>query len=160
VDDSNDAVAEVLSQLATWQEVEGAVPFKVLAYRNAAEAVRDLDRPVADLVRAGEDLTEIESIGKGMAQRIEEIVQVGPAAYLEEFERSVGPGLFELLRLPGLGPKRLRALRDELDVRSPEDLRAAAEAGRVRELAGFGAKTEERLLRRVLRVLEGGSGEE
>ncbi len=154
MDDSNDAVANVLEHLGTWEELQGAVPFKILAYRNAAEALRALNRPVADMVRAGEDLTAIEAIGKGIAKRIDAIVSEGPACFRERFVNEVGPGLFELLRIPGLGPKRVRQLRDELDVRSPEDLRAACEAGRVREVRGLGAKTEERLLRRVRRVLE------
>lgn len=153
MDESNEAIAVVLDQLGTWQELQGAVPFKIMAYRNAAEAVRSLDGPIADMVRAGDDLTELEFIGKGMAKRIAEIVEAGPTAYRESFENEVGPGLFELLRLPGLGPKRVRVLRDELEVRSPEGLRTACEAGRVRELEGFGEKTEERLLRRVRRAL-------
>jgi DNA polymerase (family 10) len=153
VDESNDAIADLLEHLATWEELQGSVPFKIMAFRNAAEALLMLDRPVADMVRAGEDLTEIESIGKGIAKRIAEIVAEGPARYRERFENEVGPGLFELLRIPGLGPKRVRVLRDELEVRSPEDLRDACLAGRVKELEGFGAKTEERLLRRARRAL-------
>ncbi len=150
---SNDDVADVLDELALWQELEGAVPFKVLAYRNAAESLRDLGRPIDDLVAAGEDLTQLESIGKGMAARIEEILARGVERYREEFRASAGPGLFELLKIAGLGPKRIRTLRDELGVDSPEALRKAAEAGQLRELTGFGEKTEERLLRRVKRLL-------
>jgi len=150
---TNDAIADVLDHLAIWQELEGAVPFKILAYRNGAESIRDHDGDVAEMVRAGEDLTKLEGIGKGIAKRIAEIVAAGPTAFRERFEREVGPGLFELLRIPGLGPKRVRVLRDALGITSPEELRAAAEAGRIRELEGFGEKTEERLLRRVRRAL-------
>ena len=153
MDDSNEAVAVILEQLATWEELQGSVPFKIMAYQNAAEAMRSMSRPVAEMVRAEEDLTTIDSVGKGIAKRITEIVTEGPAAFRERFEHEVGPGLFELLRIPGLGPKRVRALRDRLDVRSPEDLRDACEAKRVRELEGFGEKTEERLLRRARRAL-------
>lgn len=153
VNESNEAIATVLDLLGTWQELQGAVPFKILAYRNASEALRSLDEDVADKVHAGDDLTQLEFIGKGMAKRIAEIVAAGPAGYREQFEKEVGPGLFELLRMPGLGPKRVRFLRDELDVRSPEDLRAACEAGRVRELEGFGERTEKLLLRRARQAL-------
>ncbi len=153
MDESNDAIADVLELLGTWQELQGDAPFKILAYRNAAEALLTLDRSAAEMVRAGEDLTKLDSIGKGMAKRIVDIVTEGPGPYRERFERESGPGLFELLRIPGLGPKRVRQLRDMLDVRSPEDLRAACEAQRVRAIEGFGEKTEERLLRRARRAL-------
>ena len=153
MEDSNDAIADLLDHLGTWQELQGAVPFKIFAYRNAAESLRSLDRPVAEMVRKGEDLTQIESVGKGIAKWIEEIVAEGAGPFRERFENEVGPGLFELLRIPGLGPKRVRVLRDQLGVRSPEDLRSACEAERVRKVEGFGEKTEERLLRRVRRFL-------
>ena len=151
--DDNDAIADVLDQLGTWQELQGAMPFKVLAYRNAAEELRELDDSVAERVTRGDDLTKIDAVGKGMAQRIEEIVKAGVDAYRRGFEQEVGPGVFELLRIPGLGPKRVRALMEHLEIRSPEDLRDACVAGRLRSLEGFGEKTEADLLRRARRAL-------
>ena len=157
--DDNEAVADMLDQLGTWQELQGAVPFKVLAYRNAAEELRSLDDAVAERVARGDDLTKIDAVGKGMAQRIEAILAAGVEAYRRQFGEEVGPGLFELLRIPGLGPKRVRTLMERLEIRSPEDLRDACLAGRLRSLDGFGEKTEADLLRRARRALgEGDQG--
>ena len=154
--DDNEAVADMLDQLGTWQELQGAVPFKVLAYRNAAEELRSLDDAVAERVARGDDLTKIDAVGKGMAQRIEAILAAGVEAYRRQFGEEVGPGLFELLRIPGLGPKRVRTLMERLEIRSPEDLRDACLAGRLRSLDGFGEKTEADLLRRARRALDEG----
>ena len=140
MDDTNDAIADVLELLGTWQELQGAVAFKVMAYRNAAEELRSLDDPVVDWVKRGDDLTKNDAVGKGMAQRITEIAEKGALAYRESFEKEVGPGIFELLRIPGLGPKRVRQLMEKLDIRSPEALRDACLAGRLREAEGSGPR--------------------
>jgi len=118
----------------------------VRAYRNAAETVRALPRKVHELVGAGEDLTELSGIGKDLAGKIAEIVETGSLSLLEEMGRDTPPELADLLHIPGLGPKRARALHQALEIDGPDDLARAAREGRVRELPGFGEKTERAIL--------------
>jgi DNA polymerase (family 10) len=142
----NSEIADQFETLADLLEIEGANPFRVRAYRNAAQTVRSHGQGMAGLVEAGEDLSELPDIGDDLAQKIAEIVRTRKLRLLEEVEARVPLELARLTRLDGLGPKRVQALYRELGVRSLDDLRRAAEAHRVRGLKGFGAKTEERIL--------------
>jgi DNA polymerase (family 10) len=110
----------------------------VRAYRNAARTVRDLGREVRDMVAAGETLSELPGIGA-----------TGDCETPRDLRGKTPPALAALLRLPGLGPKRVRALYDALHIQSLEELGAAAREGRTRGLPGFGEKTEERMLRAI-----------
>ena len=147
-------VARVLDSIADLLELDQASPFRVRAHRNAADSLRFLDPPLADLVAAGEDLTALQDVGAGIAKKIEEIVAKGADAYLAELDAGA-PGLLELLRIPGIGPKRARDLR-ALGIASVDALREAAESGRLGEVPGFGPKTVERILRRLARSAEQG----
>lgn len=149
MDPQNAAIADVLESIANLLEIDDESPFRIRAYRNAADTIRLLDPPLCAMVAAGERLTTVQDIGPAIAKKVEEIVRAGCAVYLEQLEAERSPGLLELLRIPGLGPKRVRALRDGLGISSIDDLRAAAEAGRLSEVPGFGAKTAERLLERL-----------
>lgn len=153
----NKQIADILDDIGSLLEVDDASPFRIRAYKNAADTIRLLDPPLADMVARSEDLTELQDIGPAIAKKIEEIVRTGHLEYVERLADESGAGLLELLRIPGLGPRRVRQLRDELGVTSREQLRTALEEGRVRGLPGFGQKTEERLLRRLENA--GGSGE-
>lgn len=150
---TNQDVAEVLEAIALLMEVDDVEPFRVRAYRAAADEIRAWPEPVADMVAANRDLTELQGVGQAIAARVTGIVVAGREAALAELERATAPGILHLLRVPGLGPKRARVLRDELGVTSLEAAREACEQGRVRTLPGFGKKTEETLLRRVKRAL-------
>ena len=143
---SNADVARLFSRYATLLEIEGANAFRVRAYQNAARSIEGLARGVMDMVRDGEDLTQLEGIGKDLAAKIQAIVQTGRFAELDELERRLPAALVELTTVPGLGPKRVKALYDALDVRGLEDLERAARSGRITGLRGFGAKTVERIL--------------
>jgi DNA polymerase (family 10) len=127
-------------------EIQGANPFRVRAYRGAAQTVRALPRSLHELVRDGEDLSKLGGIGRDLAGKIAEIVETGSLPLLDELGRKTPPSLAELLRLPGLGPRRAQVLHEALGVEDLEDLARAARDGRVRALPGFGAKTEQTLL--------------
>lgn len=142
----NTDVARILNELADLLEISQANAFRVRAYRDAARSVDSLPRSLADMVRNEEDLSGLPGVGQSMAEKIEEIVSTGSLAQLDELKRDVPPGLGELLDLPGLGPKRVKVLHDRLGVKSPDDLAAAARQGKVRELEGLGAKTEQKIL--------------
>jgi len=150
----NDEIADALDKIATLLEIDDASPFRIRAYKNAADSIRLLDPPLAEMVAEGKDLTELQDVGAGIAKKIEEIVALGHAAFVERLGKEGSPGIFDLLRIPGIGPKRVRALRDRLGVTSIESLKAAAQDGRLREVPGFGEKTQERILRRIARIEE------
>ena len=146
---TNAEIAAIFDRIADLLSIQQDNPFRIRAYRNAARTVRGLAHSLSDMVQAGEDLESLPGIGKDLAAKIREIVRTGSLRKLRELEQAVPPGLVELLQVPGLGPKRLRALRDELGIQNLADLEQAAARGLIRNLPGFGAKTEANLLREV-----------
>ncbi|MBI5611945.1 MAG: DNA polymerase/3'-5' exonuclease PolX [Gammaproteobacteria bacterium] len=142
----NADVAAIFDEIADLLEIQGANPFRIRAYRNAARTVQELGRDLRELLRRGEDLTELPGIGDDLAGKIAEIVETGGCAMLNKLHKQLPAALTELLKLPGLGPKRVKALYHELDIHTLEQLHRAARDGRLRELPGFGAKTEQRIL--------------
>lgn len=146
---SNVEIAGLFNRLADLLEIDGANPFRVRAYRNAAQTLRAQSRSVADMVAGGEDLDELPGIGEDIAGKIEVIVTTGRLPLLEEVETRVPDELSDIMKIEGLGPKRVKVLYRELGVRSFEDLKRAARTGRIHDVPGFGRKTEETILRRV-----------
>ncbi|HRB16655.1 MAG TPA: DNA polymerase/3'-5' exonuclease PolX [Nitrospira sp.] len=142
----NAEVATAFEEMADLLEIEGANPFRVRAYRFAARTLRDLPAEVGEMVAKGDDLTSLPGIGDDLAGKIKEILATGTAAAIEAQRKRVPATLTELLRIPGLGPKRVKRLAHELKIRSLSELQTAAQAGRVRTLAGFGEKTEQHIL--------------
>jgi len=142
----NADIADVFNRIADYLEIEGDNPFRIRAYRNAARTVRGLGSELKDLVARGEDLTRLPGIGKELAAKIEEILETGTARALVKLQQRVPASLAELLKLPNLGPRRVRMLYRDLGIRSLEDLLKAARDGRIRTLPGFGDRTEKRLL--------------
>jgi DNA polymerase (family X) len=118
----------------------------VRAYRNAARMVGELGRSVRTMVEQGADLDALPGIGPDLAGKMREIVATGSCALLARLRRELPPTITELLAIPGIGPKRVRALHHELDVQTIEQLHEAAQQGRIRSIPGFGPKTEERIL--------------
>jgi len=144
---TNSEIADAFDSVADILEFQGANPFRVRAYRNAARTIRDLPESVAEIsADAGRKLTDIEGIGKDLAEKIAALVTSGKLEMLEELKQQVPESVLAMMRVPGLGPKRAAMLFKELKVTSLEELRAACEAHQVRELKGFGAKTEELIL--------------
>lgn len=142
----NADIAACFEEMADLLDIEGANPFRIRAYRNAAHTLLDLSQDVAVMIEKGEDLTALPGIGADLAEKIKEFVSTGTAAVLEEHRKTVPPTLRELLRIPGLGPKRVHTLYHRLGIRTRDELRQAAEDGRVRSLHGFGETTERHLL--------------
>jgi len=145
----NSDIADQFDEIADLLEIRGANAFRVRAYRNGARALRDLPKPVAEMAEAGADLTELPGIGEDLADKIREVVTTGELSQLTELEREVPAGLVEVLGIAGLGPKRVQALHQDLGVDDLDDLRRAAEAGRIRTLSGFGEKTEANIRREL-----------
>jgi DNA polymerase (family 10) len=148
----NREVAELLDRLADLLEIEGANPFRVRAYRNAARGIRDLPHSLEALVAEGRDLTELAGIGRDLAGKLTGIVESGRFAALDEVRARLPAGLAELVELPGVGPKRAKALYDELGITTRDELAVALKEGRVHGHHGFGEKTEQKLLHELERM--------
>ncbi|WP_455246131.1 DNA polymerase/3'-5' exonuclease PolX [Petrachloros mirabilis] len=145
----NADVASVFDELADLLDIEGANLFRIRAYRNAARTLRDLSEEVSAMVAKGGDLTELPGIGDDLAGKIKEIVKTGTAVALEEHRKKVPATLTDLLRIPGIGPKRVKALYRDLGIRTVEQLEKAAQEGRVKPLQGFGDKIERHILEQL-----------
>ncbi|UCF94624.1 MAG: DNA polymerase/3'-5' exonuclease PolX [Desulfobacterales bacterium] len=145
----NADIADVFDEIADCLEIDGANPFRVRAYRNAARTVRGLGVELRDLVAQDDDLTRLPGIGKDLAAKIQEILVRGTAQALEKLRARIPPTLTEILKIPNLGPKRVRVLFQELKIQTLEQLREAAQKGDIRQLPGFGAQTERHILEAV-----------
>ncbi len=143
---TNEDIARLFEEMADLLEIDDANPFRVRAYRNAARTVRWLERPLSEMVAAGEDLTALPGIGKDLAAKIAEIVHTGHARALDRLHKAIPASLEEMLKLPGLGPKRVKALYQRLHIRTLKQLESAARRGKLRRLPGFGVRTEQRIL--------------
>jgi len=141
----NAEIAGMFDQTAELLEIKGDNPFRSRAYRNAARVIERLPESITSLLKAGEDLSELPGIGKDLAGKIAAIVATKHFDVLEKLKRELPGDLGEIAALPGLGPKRVKLLYDKLRIRSLEDLRRAVKSGRLRELRGFGVKSEEKL---------------
>lgn len=145
----NTEIAAIFDHVADLLEIQDANRFRVRAYRNAANTIRDQSRSVADMLDEGEDLSSLPDIGEDLACKIAEIVKTGELPLLEEITGDVPEAIVEATRIPGIGPKRARALFEALDISSVEDLKRAAEDGRVARIEGFGEKTQARICREL-----------
>lgn len=141
----NPDIAQKLDDVADLLELDNGNPFRVRAYRNAARVIRGLGTEVDVLLKRGDDLSELPGIGKDLAGKIQTIAKTGRLPLLDQLHRAIPAIATDLLKLPGMGPKRVNILCHELDIHTLEQLRRALLDGRVRALPGFGRITEERL---------------
>jgi DNA polymerase (family 10) len=149
----NALIADRLDAFAALLELSDANPYTVRAYRRAAETIRAVTVPVADLVRSGR-IRELRGIGPGIEARLQELVETGAIAELEELERELAPDLVGLGRYLGLSARRSVEIARTLGIRTADELRAAAAAGRLRAVPGVGPKTEAQLLDALARAGE------
>jgi DNA polymerase (family 10) len=143
----NAEIARIFSEIADMLDFLGDSPFRVRAYRAAARYLMDMEEPIERVAEGGEKaLDELPYIGHDLAQKILEYLRTGKVKKHEELKKKVPPGVLEVMRVPGVGPKTAKLLYDELGVDSLASLRKALESGRVLELPGFGEKKRARLL--------------
>ena len=144
-DVTRDTLVSTLEEIALLLELKGENPFKTRAYRNGAEVVQNYDGDI--VARACEDdLKGIKGIGDALQQKLHELASTGTLGYYENLKAEFPPTLFELFEVQGLGPKKIKALYDKLGISSVAELKATCESGRISELAGFGAKSVEKIL--------------
>lgn len=138
-------IAEILSEIGVLLELKGENPFKTRAYANAARALEGLNEPLAKVI-AEERLGDIKGIGEALQKKITELAATGKLPYYDELKASVPEGLLEMIQIPGVGPKKVKALYDELGIQSVAELEAACLAGKIAVLVGFGEKTQAKIL--------------
>ncbi|NIL98600.1 MAG: DNA polymerase/3'-5' exonuclease PolX [Planctomycetales bacterium] len=147
---TNAQIADTFDQIADLLEFEGANPFRIRAYRNGSRVVRDLTESAATIIAdPNRDLTQLEGIGKDLAEKVATLVRTGGLPMLTELLERVPESVLALLRIPHLGPKKAAALFHQLHIQTLDQLRAACEAGEVQRLKGFGAKSEQDILKGI-----------
>jgi DNA polymerase (family 10) len=154
---TNAEIAAALEELGILYELDGAVKYRVLAYSTAAKAIRESPVAVAELAAQGR-ATEVPGVGKTLAEKIDALLATGEIPAAVKLKAKFPPTLIEVTRVPGVGPKTARRLFEELEICSMEDLKAAAEAEKVRHVKGLGPKAEENILASLERLGEPGEG--
>jgi len=150
----NIEIANIFNKLANLLEIANENPFRIRAYRNAARVIGGLSHNAADLVEDGGDLTGLPGIGKDLAEKIRIIVKTGELPLLKKMEKRVPPVLNELLKIEGLGPKRVQLLHKKLGIQNLNDLKKCIESGKLRKLRGFGEKAEQKILSGMQHIRE------
>jgi len=147
----NKGVSLILQEVALLLELKGENPFKVKAYSNAARSIEILEEDLEKIIREGR-LREIKGVGEALALHITELVKTGKLGLYEELKSSVPPGHLEMLKIPGLGPKKIKALDDALDIKTVGELEYACLENRLIELQGFDLKTQEKILQGIQQI--------
>jgi DNA polymerase (family 10) len=145
---TREKLAEVLDEIALLLELKDENPFKIRAYRQGAETVRNYDGDIVDLATQNQ-LTGIKGIGEALRDKLHELASTGKLEFHEKLRAGFPAGLFDLFDLQGLGPKKVKALYEALAIASIADLKAACDAGKVEKLPGFGAKTQTKILEAI-----------
>jgi DNA polymerase (family 10) len=141
-------IAEILDEMGTLLEMKGDNPFRTRAYHNASQVISSLTDDLPALVKS-KTLTSIKGIGAGLAEIITDLIQTGSSKQYEALRSSFPTGIMELLRIQGLGPKRIKVLYEKLDIKSILELREACKNQKLRSVEGFGSKTEENILKSI-----------
>ena len=145
---TNTDIAAQLRLIGDMLQIKGENRFRVLAFKNAAESIENQGQDLYSIHEAGQ-LTDIPNVGKGIAIDISQLLETGQIDFLEELKQEVPQGVVEMMKVPDMGPKKASRLWQELDITSIDQLKAAAEAQQLRVLKGFGAKSEEKILKGI-----------
>ena len=144
---TNQEIASLFNRIADILEIQGESSFKVIAYRRAADSIEHLSRNIRDIWQNdSENLREIPGVGEAIADKTDELLRTGHMAYFEKISKDIPPGLFEMMTIPGVGPKTVVRLWKELNITDVNALEAAARAGKLQNVSGFGQRTEEKIL--------------
>ncbi|MBD3791594.1 MAG: DNA polymerase/3'-5' exonuclease PolX [Campylobacterales bacterium] len=150
----NTDIEEIFKEVADLLELQDANPFRVRAYRNAARTIASLPYSIIDLVEKDKDLTELPGIGEDLADKIREICRTGTLKFLKKLESEEGGSLHTLMGIPGLGPKKVKALHQTLGIETLQELAEAAQQGKIGTVQGFGEKSEANILKELNRLKE------
>jgi DNA polymerase (family X) len=148
----NSDISLIFKHMADLLEIKGENLFRVRAYRNAARTLDEMSRSAAEMIRNGEDLTRFPGIGKDLAGKIVEIVETGKLSALESLKQEIPEELCNIMDIAGIGPRRVLALHKKLGIRNLEGLKKAASEKKISSIAGFGEKTEKRILEELQKI--------
>ena len=148
-------IAQILDEMGTMLEIKGENPFRCRAYHTAAQSLINLPDELTEMIADGQ-LKEVPGIGDTMYAKIVQLATTGHLPAYDELQGSTPPGLVALLRMPGLGPKKIKSLHDELKIESLADLNEAASSGKIATLKGFGEKTQAKILEGIAFVEKSG----
>jgi DNA polymerase (family 10) len=148
---TNQEIADILIHISEILDIQGENPFKIRAYIKASQTIKNLTYQLSSL-EDKDKIMELPGIGEGIAKKIKELLETGKLRYYADLKKSEYAPLIELLRIPGMGPKHAKLVHDELGVKSIEELKKAAEAGKLRELPGLGEKVEQNILQGIQQV--------
>jgi DNA polymerase (family 10) len=141
-------VARILEEIGIILDLQGENPFKVRAYYNGARIVETLDKDLTDLVKSGE-IGEIKGIGKALAEKISTLINDGSLPFYEDLKSSIPEGLLQMLKIPGLGAKKVKVIYDKLGISSIGELEYACRENRLRDLQGFGQKSQDKIIESI-----------
>ena len=150
---TNGDLARIFHEIGDMLELKGELVFKTVAYHRAADAIGRSPVDLVSAYRSGSP-PSIPGIGKAISDKIRELATTGRMAYYDRLRAEIPPSLVELLRIPGLGPKTVRQLNTDLGIETVEDLRRAAESGRIRDLRGMSGRTEALVLEGIAKLDE------
>ncbi len=148
---NNDKIAEIFNKYADLLDIKGENPYKIRAYQQAAFILGGLSENISDMIDKGEDLTKFSGIGKELSAKIHEIVRTGKLSKLTELEKEIPEELLEILNISFLGPKKVNTLYKKLNIRNIDQLEQEAKAGKIKNLEGFGSKTEQNIIEEIER---------
>jgi DNA polymerase (family 10) len=148
----NSDIEAIFNHIADLLDIKGDNPFRIRAYRDAARTVGELTRNVTEMLEEDEDLTDLPGIGKDLANKIKEIVETGTLSFLEKLQKEIPSDLTELLRISGLGPRKVHTLFTQLGITTLGELEEAVKKEKVRQLDGFGEKTEQNIKEELKRL--------
>ena len=144
---NNEEIADIFNRIALLMEIKGENRFKIQAYQRASDTLRSSTDNLELLSQ--QEIKNLPGIGSALADKIRELLTSGKLGFLENLEQEVPPSLIELLKVPGLGPKRVALLWKELGITTLSDLQEAAKAEKLKDLPGIGEKSEQRILTEV-----------
>ena len=150
----NQIIASIFNQIADLLDIQGENPFRIRSYRAAARMIEDLPENLASARSDGKDLTELPGIGRELSEKIDEIIKTGKLGFLDELKAKLPPELPELLRLEGVGPKKVKLFYEDAGVDSIESLEEAARSGRLRDLNRMGVKSEAKIIQAIENYLK------
>jgi DNA polymerase (family 10) len=151
----NNEIADIFSEIADLLDIQDENQFRIRSYRNAARTIGGLSQSVAEMVKEGKDLSQLSGIGKDLAEKIETIVKKGSLPQLKKLRKKTPKSLSTIMKVAGLGPKKVKAMNEKLNIKTLKDLKKAAKAGKISQLAGFGKKTEGNILDNIGQVESG-----
>jgi DNA polymerase (family 10) len=151
----NNEIADIFSEIADLLDIQEENQFRIRSYRNAARTIGGLSQSVAEMVKEGKDLSQLSGIGKDLAEKIETIVKKGRSLQLKKLRKKTPKSLSTIMKVAGLGPKKVKAMNKKLNIKTLKDLKKAAKAGKIKELEGFGKTTEANILDNIGQVESG-----